>query len=139
VAASASSTNHADVLIIGGASGAVVAQRLAEPGLYVMFLEAGEWPDRATFPGTEQDWELSGLKQWSADPNVRQAPGRLPDRRHRLRHVDHELQRRRQRHYYLGRRVHALIGYPGQQARPVMPEGFPAYIAEGLLDHLVGR
>jgi hypothetical protein len=35
--------------------------------------------------------------------------------------------------------VHALIGYPGQQARPVMPEGFPAYIAEGLLDHLVGR
>jgi hypothetical protein len=39
---------------------------------------------------------------------VRQAPGRLPDRRHRLRHVDHELQRRRRRHYYLGRRVPAM-------------------------------
>jgi energy-coupling factor transport system ATP-binding protein len=26
-----------------------------------------------------------------------------------------------------------------RQARPVMPEGFPADIAEGLLDHLVGR
>ena len=36
-------------------------------------------------------------------------------------------------------RVRELICYPGQQARPVMPEGFPAYIAEGLLDHLVGR
>lgn len=35
--------------------------------------------------------------------------------------------------------VRELIGYPGQQAGPVMPEGFPAYIAEGLLDHLVGR
>ena len=36
-------------------------------------------------------------------------------------------------------RVREPTGYPGQQARPVMPEGFPAYIAEGLLDHLVGR
>ena len=58
-----SAINHADVLIIGDASGAVADKRLAEPGLYVMCLEAGEWPDRATFPGTEQDWELSGLQQ----------------------------------------------------------------------------
>ena len=36
-------------------------------------------------------------------------------------------------------RVRELMGCPGQQARPVMPEGFPAYIAGGLLDHLVGR
>jgi hypothetical protein len=36
-------------------------------------------------------------------------------------------------------RVRELMGYPGHQAKPVMPEGFPAYIAEGLLDHLVGR
>jgi hypothetical protein len=35
--------------------------------------------------------------------------------------------------------VRALIGDPGQQASPVMPEGFPAYIAEGLLDHLGWR
>lgn len=122
-----------------GPSGAVVAQRLAEPGLYVMFLEAGEWPDRATFPGTEQDWDLSGHHQCSAGPNVRQARGRLPDRRHRLRHVDHELQWRRRRHYYPRRCVRVLIGYPGQQASPVMPEGFPAYIAAGLLDHLGWR
>jgi hypothetical protein len=36
-------------------------------------------------------------------------------------------------------RVYVPIGYPGQRARPVMPQGFPAYIAEGLLDHVVGR
>ena len=70
---------------------------------------------------------------------VRQAPGRLPDRRHRLRRVDHELQRRRRRHYYLGSRVRELMATLVTRPGPVMPEGFPAYIAEGLLDHLVGR
>jgi choline dehydrogenase-like flavoprotein len=35
-----SAINHSDVLIIGGASGAVAAKRLAEPGLYVMCLKA---------------------------------------------------------------------------------------------------
>ena len=134
-----SAINRADVLIIGSASGAVVAQRLAEPGLYVMFLEAGEWPDRAAFPGTEQDWELSGLKQCSADPPMFAGrPGDYP-----IDVTDSDISIMN----FNGRggtivsvgRVRELMGYPGQQARPVMPEGFPAYIAEGLLDHLVGR
>ena len=135
-----SAINHVDVLIIGGASGAVAAKRLAEPGLYVMCLEAGEWPDRATFPGTEQDWELSGLQQWSADPPMfARRPGDYP-----IDVTDSDMSIMNFNGVGGGTiisvgRVRELMGYPGQQARPVMPEGFPAYIAEGLLDHLVGR
>jgi hypothetical protein len=39
--------------------------------------------------------------------------------------------------YYLHPRVRKLIGYPGQEARPVQPDRYPAYVEEGLLDHLV--
>lgn len=39
--------------------------------------------------------------------------------------------------YYLHPRVRKLIGYPGQEARPVQPDHYPAYVEEGLLDHLV--
>ena len=39
--------------------------------------------------------------------------------------------------YYLHPQVRQLIGYPGQQARPVQPDHYPAYVEEGLLDHLV--
>jgi choline dehydrogenase-like flavoprotein len=39
--------------------------------------------------------------------------------------------------YYLEPRVRERIGYPGQEARPVRPDNYPAYIAEGLLDHLL--
>ena len=39
-----SAINHSHVLIIGGASGAVAAKRLAEPGLSVMRPEAGRAP-----------------------------------------------------------------------------------------------
>ena len=39
--------------------------------------------------------------------------------------------------YYLDPRVRKLIGYPGQEARPVQPDHYPAYVEEGLLDHLV--
>jgi len=38
--------------------------------------------------------------------------------------------------YYLDRGVRAQIGYDGQVAKPVRPDNYPAYIAEGLLDHL---
>ena len=49
----------ADVLIIGaGASGGVVAKRLAEAGFGVVCLEQGEWLDRADYPGNKIDWEL---------------------------------------------------------------------------------
>jgi hypothetical protein len=39
--------------------------------------------------------------------------------------------------YYLDDGVRALLGYPGQEPRPVNPFDHPAYVAEGLLDHLV--
>ena len=62
----------ADVLIIGaGASGGVVARRLALEGFKIVCLEQGEWPDRTKFRGAHDDWELTARKQWSADPNIR--------------------------------------------------------------------
>jgi hypothetical protein len=39
--------------------------------------------------------------------------------------------------YYLDADVRRRIGYPGQEARPVRIEGYPVYMEEGLLDHLV--
>lgn len=39
--------------------------------------------------------------------------------------------------YYLSREVKRRLGYPGQVAVPVWPDPHPAYVAEGLLDHLV--
>ncbi len=69
----------ADVLIVGaGASGGVVARRLAEAGIGVVCLEQGDWPDRATYRGAEPDWELTARKQWSSSPNIRRAPSDYP-------------------------------------------------------------
>jgi hypothetical protein len=39
--------------------------------------------------------------------------------------------------YYLLPEVRAAIGYEGQVPRPVRPDNYPAYIADGLLDHLL--
>lgn len=39
--------------------------------------------------------------------------------------------------YYMDSGVRARIGYEGQVPRPVRPDNFPEYIAEGLLDHLM--
>jgi choline dehydrogenase-like flavoprotein len=65
-------TEHADALIIGaGASGGVAGRRLAEAGLRVVALEQGTWHSAEDFRGDRPDWELTGLKQWSAIPNVR--------------------------------------------------------------------
>src|SRR4029079_11336098 len=62
----------ADVLIIGaGASGGVVAKRLAEAGVAVVCLEQGDWHDRADYPGNKLDWELQARKQWATSPNIR--------------------------------------------------------------------
>jgi choline dehydrogenase-like flavoprotein len=62
----------ADVLIIGaGASGGVVALRLAEAGFTVVCLEQGEWVNRADYPGNKLDWELKARKDWATSPNVR--------------------------------------------------------------------
>ena len=62
----------ADVLIIGaGASGGVVALRLAQAGFKVTCLEQGEWLDRADYPGNKLDWELKARKDWATSPNIR--------------------------------------------------------------------
>lgn len=69
----------ADVLIVGaGASGGVVALRLAEAGFSVVCLEQGRWYDRGEFRGPELDWELTMRKQWSTSPNVRALPQDYP-------------------------------------------------------------
>jgi len=62
----------ADVLIIGaGASGGVVALRLAQAGFKVVCLEQGSWLDRADYPGNKLDWELKARKDWATSPNIR--------------------------------------------------------------------
>ena len=77
-------TEPADVLIIGaGASGGVVALRLAEAGFKVVCLEQGDWLDRADYPGNKLDWELQARKDWATSPNIRGLAAGLPDRRGR--------------------------------------------------------
>jgi choline dehydrogenase-like flavoprotein len=39
--------------------------------------------------------------------------------------------------YYLDPRVRKRIGYEGQIARPEQPDRYPAYVAEGLLEHVL--
>ena len=69
----------ADVLIIGaGASGGVVAKRLAEEGYRVVCLEQGEWHRPDEYPGVRDDWELASRKQWATSPNIRGLPEDYP-------------------------------------------------------------
>ena len=66
------SSEPADVLIIGaGASGGVVALRLAEAEFTVVCLEQGDWLDREDYPGNKLDWEFHPRKRWATSPNIR--------------------------------------------------------------------
>lgn len=70
---------HVDVLVIGaGASGGVVAKRLAEAGLEVLCLEQGDWPDRADYPGATPEWEIVSGGRWSPLPHVRNGVADYP-------------------------------------------------------------
>ena len=70
---------HADVLIIGaGPAGGAAALRLIQAGFSVVCLEQGAWPDRADYRGGELDFELTSMKQWSWNPNVRQRVADYP-------------------------------------------------------------
>ncbi len=74
-----SSPPPADVLVIGaGASGAVVAKRLAEEGFGVVCLEQGGWRSASDFPDERSPWELMLAKPWHPDPNVRALPEDYP-------------------------------------------------------------
>ncbi len=69
----------ADVLIVGGgASGAVVAKRLAEGGFDVVCLEQGGWHSASEYPNEHSPWELLLAKPWHANPNVRGLPEDYP-------------------------------------------------------------
>jgi choline dehydrogenase-like flavoprotein len=70
---------RADVVIVGaGASGGVVAHRLAAAGVSVACLEQGSWPDPSQYPAQHPAFELLARKTWSAAPNVRQLPEDYP-------------------------------------------------------------
>jgi choline dehydrogenase-like flavoprotein len=70
---------HADALIVGaGPTGAVAAKRLAEAGMRVVVLEQGDWPDYARARADHADFELTAGRDWSANPNRRQAAADYP-------------------------------------------------------------
>ncbi|HEX2477080.1 MAG TPA: GMC family oxidoreductase [Lacipirellulaceae bacterium] len=69
----------ADALIIGaGPTGAVAAKRLAEAGIRVVALEQGDWPDYSQARANHADFELTAGRNWSGNPNRRQAPADYP-------------------------------------------------------------
>src|SRR5262245_11259098 len=69
----------ADALIIGaGPTGAVTAKRLVEAGMRVVVLEQGDWPDYTKARAGHADYEITAGRDWSANPNRRQAAADYP-------------------------------------------------------------
>jgi choline dehydrogenase-like flavoprotein len=63
---------EADVLIVGaGASGGVVAKRLAGAGVSVLCLEQGDWVAPSEFPGERREFDALITRRWHPDPNRR--------------------------------------------------------------------
>lgn len=58
-------------MIGAGAAGAVAALELVRRGFTVVCLEQGQWQNPADYVGDKPQLELTRLKQWSSDPNVR--------------------------------------------------------------------
>jgi choline dehydrogenase-like flavoprotein len=68
-----------DVLIVGaGASGGVVAKRLAEAGIAVTCLEQGDWVDPSEFPGERREYDALIAARWHPDPNRRRNDADYP-------------------------------------------------------------
>ncbi|MFZ0386615.1 MAG: GMC family oxidoreductase [Solirubrobacteraceae bacterium] len=72
-------SEQVDVLIVGaGASGGVVAKRLASAGISVVCLEQGHWHELDEFPAPRPEYELLARKQWGHSPNDRALPQDYP-------------------------------------------------------------
>lgn len=70
---------ESDVVIIGaGPSGAVAALELLCAGMSVTVLEQGDWVPADHFDGARPEWELTQLKRWHPNPNVRGRPEDYP-------------------------------------------------------------
>ena len=70
---------HADVVIVGaGPSGAVAASELVAAGFSVVVLEQGGWVAADAFDGARPEWELTQLRRWHPNPNVRARPEDYP-------------------------------------------------------------
>lgn len=66
------SPDHADVLIVGaGASGSVVAKRMAEAGFSVVCLEQGKWIEASDYASDKLEREILMEGRWHIDPNFR--------------------------------------------------------------------
>ena len=90
------SARRADVLIVGaGASGGVVARRLAAAGLRRGLPRAGRLARARRVPGAATGVRAAGAQAVGPQPERPRLAGGLPGQRGRLRHRDADVQRRR--------------------------------------------
>ena len=100
------SGRRADVLIVGaGASGGVVARRLAAAGLRRRLPRAGRLARARRVPGAADRVRAAGPQAVGPQPERPRAARGLPGQRGRLRHRDADVQRRRRQPDPLRRRL----------------------------------